>query len=160
MSDKELLESNILLPPSRNNKNLNFKNDYKRIMGSEIDLNQLKILPKILEYCKKIKVVFFVFGFSPPFAPSVIQLMKENNYDFSYINNSIIEITNLFDEFKFKYMDFTEYHLFDDSFYLDGSHCNRNVYFQILKDLKIPVNLDFDNSFNVSKRTKNDSKLF
>ena len=113
MSDEELLEANILLPPSRNNKNFNFKDDYKRIMGSEIDLNQLKFLTKILEYCKNKSI--FVFGFSPPFAPSVMQLMKENKYDFTYINNSTILIRKLFDEFKFKYMDFTEYLLFDDS---------------------------------------------
>ncbi|MFL2601047.1 MAG: hypothetical protein ACJ0PU_02815 [Flavobacteriaceae bacterium] len=150
MSDEELLEANILLPPSRNNKNFNFKDDYKRIMGSEIDLNQLKFLTKILEYCKNKSI--FVFGFSPPFAPSVMQLMKENKYDFTYINNSTILIRKLFDEFKFKYMDFTEYLLFDDSFYIDGSHCNRNVYFQILKDLEIPVSLNFDNSFNISKK--------
>ena len=78
--------------------------------------------------------------------------MKENKYDFTYINNSTILIRKLFDEFKFKYMDFTEYPLFDDSFYIDGSHCNRNVYFQILKDLEIPVSLNFDNSFNISKK--------
>ena len=40
MSDKELLESNILLPPSRNNKNLNFKNPTKNPKKSPQKPNQ------------------------------------------------------------------------------------------------------------------------
>ncbi len=149
LSDKELIASGISLPPSRNPDDINFNKYYKRIMGSEIDQNQLKILKKILRYCKKKKII--LFGFFPPFAPSVFKKMKSDKYNYTFIEKSKIEIEHLFSEYNYQFKDFTEYDYFDDSFFLDGSHCNRNVYYQIIKDLKIPANPYFDNFFNASK---------
>ena len=149
LTEEELLAAKIPLPPSRNPKDQNFKNNYNRIIGSEIDYNQFELLQNILEYCKNKNII--VFGFTPPFAPSVIKKIKLNNYDYTFIDKSIIEINKLFIKYNFYYKDFTDYDLFDDSFYLDGSHSNRNVYYQILKDLKIPTNPYFDNDFNINK---------
>ena len=77
--------------------------------------------------------------------------MKSDKYNYTFIEKSKIEIEHLFSEYNYQSKDFTEYDSFDDSFFLDGSHCNRNVYYQIIKDLKIPANPYFDNFFNASK---------
>ena len=131
-------------------KDFYFNNKYERIIGSEVDYNQLKLLQKILEYCKEKNIS--VFGFSPPFAPSVIKKMKSEKYDYTFIEKSETEIKKLFIKYNFEFKDFTDYHLFDNSFYLDGSHANRNIYYQILKDLTIPTNPDFDNDFNINRK--------
>tara|TARA_B100001175_G_scaffold315374_1_gene326784 strand:+ start:450 stop:1484 length:1035 start_codon:yes stop_codon:yes gene_type:complete len=149
LTEEELLAMNIPLPPSRNPKDDNFEKNYNRILGSEIDHNQFEILKDILEYCKNENIM--VFGFSPPFAPSVINKMKLKNYDYTFIDKSISEIKKLFIKYNFHFKDFTDFNLFDDSFYLDGSHSNRNVYYQILKELKIPTNFSFDNDFDINE---------
>lgn len=130
-------------------KDIYFKNKYERIIGSEVDYNQLKKLKKILEYCEKKNIL--VYGFFPPFAPSILKKMKSENYDFSFIEKSVKEINRLFINHNYEFKDFTNYNLFDDSFYLDGSHANRNIYYQILKDLKILTNSNFDNDFQINR---------
>ena len=130
-------------------KDIYFKNKYERIIGSEVDYNQLKKLKKILEYCGKKNIL--VYGFFPPFAPSILKKMKSENYDFSFIEKSVKEINRLFINHNYEFKDFTNYNLFDDSFYLDGSHANRNIYYQILKDLKILTNSNFDNDFQINR---------
>tara|TARA_B110000240_G_scaffold122988_1_gene137288 strand:+ start:2737 stop:3759 length:1023 start_codon:yes stop_codon:yes gene_type:complete len=127
-------------------KNGNKKFEY----GSKVDSIQLIFLDKILRFCKEKEIQ--VYGFSPPFAPSVIEQMKSGTYNYSYIEKSVEKIKELFSNYKYHYKDFTVYDSFDDSFYLDGSHCNRNVYYQILKDLNIPVDFSFDNKFEVNKK--------
>jgi hypothetical protein len=135
-----------------------FKIKYERITGSDVDYNQVKKLKKILEYCKEKNIV--VYGFFPPFAPSVLKKMKSENYDFSFIKKSLKEINKLFKENNYEFKDFTNYILFDDSFYLDGSHANRNIYFQILKDLKIQTNSYFDNDFQIKREELESLKSF
>ena len=79
-------------------------------------------------------------------------MMNHPKYNYSYIKESSKLITDLFDEYRFKFKDFTNIDFYDDSFYLDGFHCNRNVYYYILKSLEIPVNPNFKNEFEISKK--------
>lgn len=142
--------------PKEELEDYNFIDTYGRIQngnsrfeyGSKVDLKQIKILEELLVYSKKNEII--IIGFFPPFAPSVNIMMNNPIYDYSYIKKSSKLITHLFDEFGFKFNDFTNIDFYDDSFYLDGFHCNRNIYYYILKDLKIPVNKNFDNFFNIS----------
>lgn len=134
-----------------------FKNTFDRIekgnkkfeYGNNVDLIQLLLLENILKFCKENDIQ--VYGFSSPFAPSVIKKMKTGKYNYSYINKSSQLIKYLFRDYDYNYKDFTDYNLFDDTFYLDGSHCNRNVYYQILKDLNITIDTGFDNEKELSK---------
>jgi len=116
---------------------------------SKIDLKQIEILEELLVYSKKNEIK--LIGYFPPFAPSVNKMMNNPKYDYSYIKESSNLILQLFDEYGFKFKDFTNIDYYDDSFYLDGFHCNRNIYYYILRELKIPVNKNFDNTFNLSK---------
>jgi hypothetical protein len=117
--------------------------------GSEVDLNQINIIESILKYCKMNKII--VFGFSPPFAPSIVKKMNSSKYDYSYIDKSTKIIEQLFLKHRFYYKNFTNYNFYNDSFYLDGFHPNRNIYYKILKDLNIPVNTNFDNTKNINQ---------
>lgn len=135
-----------------------FKDTFKRIEngdrkfehGSKPDSIQLIYLEKILKLCKEKHIQ--VYGFFPPFAPSIIDKMKTYNY--TYITKSTKQISKLFDKYEYHFQDFTAYNSFTDSFYLDGSHCNRNVYYQILKDLNIPININFDNEYEIAAEDK------
>jgi hypothetical protein len=150
-----------LIVPKRELEDFNFEDTFNRIKngnrrfeyGSDIDLYQIKVLKRILDFCKKKNIQ--VFAFSPPFSPSVTKKIKSKKYDYSYMDKSIAETKKLFKEFNFIYKDFTFYDLFDDSYYLDGFHCNRNVYYQILKDLGVPTDSNFDNQFEVSEKELN-----
>lgn len=150
LSDKELLFKKWPLPPSRNLKNFNFKFQYERIIGNLVDFDQLYFLDNILNICKKKSIK--VYAYAPPFAPSVIEKLNSEKIDYSFIEKSQVEIKKIFKKYNFIYEDFTFYKKFNDSFYLDGSHSNRNVYYQILKDINFPVNKNFDNRFQMSKK--------
>ena len=136
----------------------NFINTYDHIQngnsrfeyGSKVALKQIEILEELLVYSKKNEII--IIGFFPPFAPSVNKMMNHPKYNYSYIKESSKLITDLFDEYGFKFKDFTNIDFYDDSFYLDGFHCNRNVYYYILKSLEIPVNPNFKNEFEISKK--------
>ena len=138
----------------------NFINTYDRIQngnrrfeyGSKVDLKQIEILEELLVYSKKNEII--LIGFFPPFAPSVNKMMNHPKYDYSYIKESSKLITDLFDKYGFKFKNFTNIDFYDDSFYLDGFHCNRNVYYYILKGLEIPLNSNFKNEFEISKKEK------
>ena len=137
-----------------------FKDTYSRIQdgnrrfeyGYKVDLKQIKTLEELLIYSQKNKIT--LVGFFPPFAPSVNDKMSNPKYDYSYINKSSKLITHLFDKYGFKFNDLTKIDLYEDSFYLDGFHCNRNVYYYILKVLGISVNPNFKNEFKISEHDK------
>ena len=143
--------------PKEELEDYNFINTYDQIQngnsrfeyGSKIDLKQIEILEELLVYSKKNEIK--LIGYFPPFAPSINKMMNNPKYDYSYIKESSKLIIQLFDEYGFKFKDFTNIDYYDDSFYLDGFHCNRNIYYYILRELKIPVNKNFDNTFNLSK---------
>ena len=137
-----------------------FTNTYSRIQegnrrfeyGSKVDLEQIKTLEELLIYLQKNKIT--LVGFFPPFAPSVNNKMSNPSYEYSYINESSKLITHLFDKYGFKFDDLTKIDLYEDSFYLDGFHCNRNVYYYILKVLGISINPNFKNEFEISEHDK------
>ena len=143
--------------PIEEHNDYNFKNTFDRIekgdrrfeYGEEIDFEQLILIKNLLEYCQNKDLV--VYGIFPPFAPSVIQKMQSNKYDYSYIKKASNKLKQLFNKFNYTFLDLTSYDRFEDHYYLDGFHCNRNVYFQLLKELKIPIDQTFDNHFNVNK---------
>lgn len=68
-----------------------------------------------------------VTGFMPPFAPSINKVMSENG-NYSYINSVSIEIEDLFNEYNYKYYDFTSMTETNDKNYIDGFHGDENVY--------------------------------
>jgi hypothetical protein len=146
--------------PKQELKDYLFKDSYSRIQdgnrrfeyGSKVDLKQIKTLEELLIYSQKNKIT--LVGFFPPFAPSVNDKMSNPKYDYSYINKSSKLITHLFDKYGFKFNDFTKIDLYEDSFYLDGFHCNRNVYYYILQVLGISVNSNFKNDFEISEHDK------
>ena len=156
-ADGSYFDGKRFLVPEFEKEDYLFKNTFDRIekgnkkfeYGNNVDLIQLLLLENILKFCKENDIQ--VYGFSPPFAPSVIKKMKTGKYNYSYIDKSTQLIKYLFQDYDYNYKDFTDYNLFDDTFYLDGSHCNRNVYYQILKDLNIPIDTGFDNEKELSK---------
>ncbi|MEK9782536.1 MAG: hypothetical protein VW266_06290, partial [Flavobacteriales bacterium] len=83
---------------------------------------------------------------------SVVKFMKNGCYDYGYMNLTSEKLSVLFYEYGYIFEDLTMFDEFDDEFYLDGSHCNRNVYYGILKKLGVPVNKSFDNDFDINKR--------
>tara|TARA_B100001059_G_C17786943_1_gene557717 strand:+ start:265 stop:1194 length:930 start_codon:yes stop_codon:yes gene_type:complete len=149
-----------LIVPKKELKDYLFRNTYSRIQkgnkrfeyGSEVDLKQIKTLEELLLYAQKNKIT--LVGFFPPFAPSVNEMMNNPKYEYSYINESSKLITHLFDSFGFKFSDLTKIDLFEDSFYLDGYHSNRNIDYYILQVLGISVNSNFKNEFEISKQEK------
>ena len=70
-------------------------------------------------------------------------------YDYSYLDKSSNEISELFSKYNYLFKDFTGFDLFDDLYYLDGFHCNRNVYYYILGELGLIVDNEFDNEFEI-----------
>jgi len=146
--------------PKEDLEDYNFINTYDRIengnrkfeYGSKVDLKQIKVLEELLIFSTNNEII--LIGFFPPFAPSVNQMMNNSKYNYSYMKESSILITHLFDKYGFKFNDFTNIDLFDDSFYLDGFHCNRNVYYYILKGLGVPLNPNFKNEFEISEEEK------
>ena len=155
-NDGSYFDGKRFIIPKEELKDYNFIDTYSLIQngnsrfeyGSKVDLNQIEILEELLVYSKENEII--LIGFFPPFAPSVNKMMNNPKYDYSYIKESSKLIAHLFDEYGFKFKDFTNMNFYDDSFYLDGFHCNRNIYYNILKELKIPVNKNFDNTFNIS----------
>lgn len=137
-----------------------FTDTYSRIQegnrrfeyGSKVDLKQIKTLEELLIYLQKNKIT--LVGFFPPFAPSVNNKMNNTRYEYSYINESSKLVTQLFHKYGFKFSDLTKIDLYEDSFYLDGFHCNRNVYYYILKVLGISINPNFKNEFEISEHDK------
>ena len=81
-----------------------------------------------------------VYGFFPPFAPSISKIMMSSKYDYSYIDKSSKELENVFNNFNFYFQDFSYSNKFSDINFLDGVHCDENINYEILKALKIPVN--------------------
>lgn len=134
-------------------EDFNFKDTFNRIekgnnrfeYGSEPDQIQLRLLEEILKYCSDSKIN--VIAFFPPFSPSVNQKMQSKNYD--YIKKSSLEIKKIFNSYSFIFEDFTQLDFYGDEYYLDGFHCNRNVYYKILKELNIKINKDFDDTFEI-----------
>lgn len=145
-SEKELIEAGIW-PGKIAHKDNDFYTKYYRIIGSEVDYKQIEKIKKILVLAKERKIS--IFGFFPPFSPSVIKKLDSENLDFSFIYKSSKELKNMFSDFGFVFKDFTNFKFFDDTFYLDGSHPNRNVYFRILKELGIQTNHNFKNNFQI-----------
>lgn len=141
-------------------KDYNFIDTYSRIRdgnrrfeyGSKVDLKQIKVLQELLVYAQNNEIT--LMGFFPPFAPSVNSMMNNPKYNYSYIDNSSKLITTLFDNYGFTFKDLTKIDLYDDSFYLDGFHCNRNVYYYIIQTLGVSVNSDFENEFKISNQEK------
>ena len=68
-----------------------------------------------------------VIGFMPPFAPSINDIMSENG-NYLYIDSVSIDINNLFNEYNYKYFDFTSMTETNDKNYIDGFHGDENVY--------------------------------
>lgn len=138
----------------------NFINTYSRIRdgnrrfeyGSKVDLKQIKVLEELLVYAQKNEIT--LIGFFPPFAPSVNNMMNNPKYNYSYINNSSKLIKPLFNNYGFAFKDLTKIDLYDNSFYLDGFHCNRNVYYYIIQILGMSVNSNFKNEFEISNQEK------
>lgn len=134
-------------------EDFNFKDTFNRIekgnnrfeYGSEPDQIQLRLLEEILKYCSDSKIN--VIAFFPPFSPSVNEKMQSKNYD--YIKKSSLEIKKIFNSYSFIFEDFTQLDFYGDEYYLDGFHCNRNVYYKILKELNIKINKDFDDTFEI-----------
>ena len=120
--------------------------------GSKVDLKQIKILEDLLVMAQKNKIT--LIGFFPPFAPSVNDKMNNSKYDYKYIYESSRLINHTFDRYGFKFNDLTNIDLFDDTFYLDGFHCNRNVYFYILHIIGVSTNSKFKNEYEISKKEK------
>ena len=87
-------------------------------------------------------------------------MMSSPEYNYDYINESSKLLELLFDEYGFKFHDLSNIELFDDSFYLDGFHSNRNIYFHILNYLGIPLNSDFKNEFEISKEEMSNMKKY
>lgn len=142
--------------PKNELEDFNFEDTYSRInagnkrfeFGSEIDFKQIKKLEEILAFCKKKDVK--VFCFFPPFAPSIFKKIN-NSLNYKYLNIASTEIKKIFDFYNYTFKDFSGLNTFDDTYYLDGFHCNRNVYYEILKNLNIPTNQFFDNDFEINK---------
>ena len=149
-----------LIVPKKELDDYLFRETYSRIQegnrrfeyGSKVDLEQIKTLEELLIYSQKNKIT--LVGFFPPFAPSVNNKMNNPRYEYSYINESSKLVTRLFGKYGFKFNDLTKINLYEDSFYLDGYHCNRNVYYYILKVLGISVNPNFKNEFEISEHDK------
>lgn len=137
-----------------------FTDTYSRIQegsrgfeyGSEVDLKQIKILENLLVMAQKNKIT--LIGFFPPFAPSVNDKMNNSKYDYKYIYESSKLIKHTFDRYGFKFNDLTKIDLYDDTFYLDGFHCNRNVYYYILQIIGVSTNLKFKNEYEISTKDK------
>lgn len=159
-NDGSYFQGKKFVVPKEDLSDYNFINTYDRIQngnrrfeyGSKVDLKQIEILEELLVYSKKNEIT--LIAFFPPFAPSVNEMMNNPKYDYNYIKESSILITHLFDKYGFKFKDLTKIDLYDDSFYLDGFHCNRNVYYYILQVLGISVNSDFKNEFEISNQEK------
>ena len=141
-------------------RDYNFKNTLSRIKnstdrfekGENIDLIQIKKLSRILEYCKSKQIE--IVAFFPPFAPTIYNKMFIETNNYSYISKAKINLINLFDNYDFIFEDFTKIEGFNDNFFLDGFHCNRNIYYEILNKLGFKTNKSFDNSLNLSEQEK------
>jgi hypothetical protein len=140
---KDQLEDYNFMDTKKRIKDGNRRFEY----GSEIDFKQLKKVEDILLFCKKREIV--VIGFFPPFALSIYNMMNSSKYDYGYLDKSSIEISNLFNKHNYLFKDFTKLDAFEDKYYLDGFHCNRNVYYFILGELGLNVNKSFINDFEV-----------
>ena len=70
---------------------------------------------------------------------------------YTYLNVASREINSLFNKHQFFYVDFSSFNQFGDEYYLDGLHCNRNVYYAMINILIDSANPDFDNNFEVNK---------
>jgi hypothetical protein len=147
--------------PKEELEDYNFFDTYSRIKngnrrfeyGSNVDIKQIEILEELLIHLKTNEIN--LISFFPPFAPSVYDMMNNKNYDYSYIKKSSSILNRLFDNYGFVFKDFSRIVSYDNSFYLDGFHCNRNVYFHMLKELGVSVNPYFKNEFELSEEESN-----
>jgi hypothetical protein len=76
----------------------------------------------------------FVIGFMPPYAPTINELMSlTGNYE--YINKVTLEINSLFEQYGFKYFDFTTMGNTKDNDFVDGFHGDEMVYGLIAREI-------------------------
>ena len=142
------------ITPPEELEDYNFRNTTNKIKkgilrfqyGNETDINQIKLIEQMLMFLKQKGVV--VYGFFPPFAPSISKIMMSSKYDYSYIDKSSKALENVFNNSDFYFKDFSYSNNFYDINFLDGVHFDENINYEILKALKIPVNKQYKKQYN------------
>ncbi len=106
-------------------------------------LKSLKHLEELIQLCKKggnRPILFF-----PPFAPTIGEKLKSNQYD--YIRDASQQVAEICSREGVPFFDFTHF-ASADSQYLDGYHAGKQVYYQMLQDMPLRAKqLDFENPF-------------
>ena len=155
--DGSYFQGKKFLTPNKKLKDYKFKETFRRIekgierfeYGGEVDENKFYMMEEFINYWEKKGIV--VIGFFPPYAPSVVEKLFSKDYNFSYIKKSSKKLNQIFQKYNYTFVDLTYIDKFNDSYFIDSFHCNRNVYFDILKKLGVSINKDFDNHFNISE---------
>lgn len=147
-----------------NNQNLvgedyNFSNTIERIKqgnrrfeyGTECDLIALKDFEDLVRYNKQNgnRVIYFF----PPFAPTIQNLLKSENY--TYIAQSAEKINQIAKENNVSFFDYT-FMKSTDAMYIDGFHGGARLYYEIAKSFGINIK---DCQFKNNYETDNDSLL-
>ena len=120
----------------------NFKNTFNRIANhiihfetsNEVDMNSVTSLKRFCDICKERNIK--LLGFLPPFAPPVLQCMKDDG-NYKYLEGIYSSISPFFDNktmFVYDYTDVSSLTPTDYGF-LDGFHCTSYVTNKIFKDI-------------------------
>ena len=122
------------------------KGDSPFVWGQEIEIETIKQLTSLLQYCVKHNI--YVIGFLPPFAPSVCKRMKDSG-NYSYIDKIPASCKEIFDAYGYECYNYTNNEgltVIDDNF-IDGFHGSDIVYGKILNNMikhKSRINLYLD----------------
>jgi hypothetical protein len=89
-----------------------------------------------------------VVYFFPPFAPTIQNLLKTNNY--IYISDASVKIKRISDKYKVDFFDFTFLES-KDEMYIDGFHGGSELYYNLLKLMGLSIkNCNFQNRYETS----------
>ena len=148
-----------------------FQNTFTRIeegnrrfeWGEHVDNETCEYLSALLGYCKENHIV--VFGFTPPYAPSVYNRMVQSG-NYGYLSEIRGECEAVFKEYGYEYFDYTNVaeEGLDDTYFLDGFHGSEVAYALIVKnmverDSRIGSFVDIEKLDHLLKKRKNHMML-
>jgi hypothetical protein len=120
-----------------------FKSSLKKIekgnkrfeYGEKVEKKALLELDEILDYCKSRNI--HVVGFFPPYAPTVVDRLKEKGKIYSYIWQIKEKAAPIFKRYSYKIFDFTDISGFGstDKEFIDGLHGSEKTYAKLFIEM-------------------------
>jgi hypothetical protein len=131
----------IDVPPAQRSAEKRMKNAFERMEdsdesfehGDSINPHTLAEVGRLLDWCKShgIKVT----AYFPPFAPSVIEAMRQPPHHYRYLETLFPQVSEVFTEKGFRLFDFTLVPGSTDEQFIDGFHPSERVAATILLEM-------------------------